>query len=141
MTWSRAIKTTIAALALAIVAQPLAAQDWPRQPIRIVVGFGAGGGTDIAARIVAQPISELLGQPVVVENRVGAGGTTAAEGVARAHGRPHSADDEHRARRLGRDLQDLALRPDQRLSDGVDGGHRRPRAGDRTELPGQGPQG
>ena len=84
MTWSRAIRTTIAALALAIVAQPLAAQDWPRQPIRIVVGFGAGGGTDIAARIVAQPLSELLGQPVVVENRVGAGGTTAAEAVARA---------------------------------------------------------
>ncbi len=84
MTWSRAIRSTIAALAFGIVAQPLAAQDWPRQPIRIVVGFGAGGGTDIAARIVAQPLSELLGQPVVVENRVGAGGTTAAEAVARA---------------------------------------------------------
>jgi len=68
------------------VVQPstLQAQDWPKQPIRIVVGFGAGGGTDIAARIVAQPLSELLGQPVVVENRVGGGGTTAAEAVARA---------------------------------------------------------
>jgi tripartite-type tricarboxylate transporter receptor subunit TctC len=81
-----AIKTALAALALSLIVQPslLFAQDWPRQPIRIVVGFGAGGGTDIAARIVAQPLSELLGQPVVVENRVGAGGTTAAEAVARA---------------------------------------------------------
>ena len=82
------IRVAMAAAAVGgvVIAQPApaAAQDWPRQPIRIVVGFGAGGGTDIAARIVAQPLSELLGQPVVVENRVGAGGTTAAEGVARA---------------------------------------------------------
>jgi tripartite-type tricarboxylate transporter receptor subunit TctC len=81
-----AIRTALAALVISIVGQPslLLAQDWPKQPIRIVVGFGAGGGTDIAARIVAQPLSELLGQPVVVENRVGGGGTTAAEAVARA---------------------------------------------------------
>jgi tripartite-type tricarboxylate transporter receptor subunit TctC len=80
------IRAALAAFVISIVAQPsfLFAQDWPKQPIRIVVGFGAGGGTDIAARIVAQPLSELLGQPVVVENRVGAGGTTAAEAVARA---------------------------------------------------------
>jgi tripartite-type tricarboxylate transporter receptor subunit TctC len=81
-----AVKTALAALVMWLVVQPstLQAQDWPKQPIRIVVGFGAGGGTDIAARIVAQPLSELLGQPVVVENRVGGGGTTAAEAVARA---------------------------------------------------------
>jgi tripartite-type tricarboxylate transporter receptor subunit TctC len=80
------IRAVLAALVMSFVVQPslLLAQDWPRQPIRIVVGFGAGGGTDIAARIVAQPLSELLGQPVVVENRVGGGGTTAAEAVARA---------------------------------------------------------
>jgi tripartite-type tricarboxylate transporter receptor subunit TctC len=81
-----AIRAALAALVMWLVVQPstLLAQDWPKQPIRIVVGFGAGGGTDIAARIVAQPLSELLGQPVVVENRVGGGGTTAAEAVARA---------------------------------------------------------
>jgi tripartite-type tricarboxylate transporter receptor subunit TctC len=81
-----AIRTALAALVMWLVVEPstLQAQDWPKQPIRIVVGFGAGGGTDIAARIVAQPLSELLGQPVVVENRVGGGGTTAAEAVARA---------------------------------------------------------
>ena len=81
-----AIRAALAAVVISIVGLPLSlfAQDWPRQPIRIVVGFGAGGGTDIAARIVAQPLSELLGQPVVVENRVGGGGTTAAEAVARA---------------------------------------------------------
>jgi tripartite-type tricarboxylate transporter receptor subunit TctC len=83
--WSR-IGAIAALLALATVASParLAAQDWPQKPIRIVVGFGAGGGTDIAARIVAQPLSEMFGQPVVVENKPGAGGTTAAEQVARS---------------------------------------------------------
>ena len=59
-------------------------QTWPTRPIRLVVGAGAGGGTDIAARIVAQSLTELLGQPVVVENRPGAGGTTAAEAVAKS---------------------------------------------------------
>ena len=61
-----------------------AAQDWPTRPIRIVVGFGAGGGTDIVARIVSQPLSETLGQPVVIENKPGAGGTTGADTVAKA---------------------------------------------------------
>lgn len=79
-----AIRAALALLTSLVVPLPILAQDWPRQPIRIVVGFGAGGGTDIAARIVAQPLSELLGQPVVVENRAGGGGTTAAEAVARA---------------------------------------------------------
>jgi tripartite-type tricarboxylate transporter receptor subunit TctC len=77
------IKTAVAFVALSIVAIPSQAQDWPTRPIRIVVGFGAGGGTDIAARIVADSLSKALGQPVVVENRVGAGGNTAAEQVAK----------------------------------------------------------
>jgi tripartite-type tricarboxylate transporter receptor subunit TctC len=81
------LRLALAALALFAIAQELStaqAQDWPTRPIRIVVGFGAGGGTDIAARIIGQPLSEILGQPVVIENRVGAGGTTAAHAVATA---------------------------------------------------------
>jgi len=69
-------------LVVALAGAPAPAQDWPTRPIRITVGFGPGGGTDIAARIVALPLSEILGQSVVVENRPGAGGTTAANSVA-----------------------------------------------------------
>ena len=84
MTKQFGIATALAFLALSVIATSALAQDWPTRPIRIVVGFGAGGGTDIAARIIAEPLSKALGQPVVVENRVGAGGTTAAEQVARS---------------------------------------------------------
>ncbi len=58
--------------------------DWPKQPIKILVGFGAGGSNDIIARLVGQKLSERLGQPVVIENRVGGNGNIAAEAVARA---------------------------------------------------------
>jgi tripartite-type tricarboxylate transporter receptor subunit TctC len=74
----------VVALIAFLVPASLAAQDWPQKPIRIIVGFSAGGGTDLAARIVAEPLQKILGQPVVVENKPGAGGTTAAEQVARA---------------------------------------------------------
>src|SRR5712691_767477 len=67
-----------------MLAAPATAQEWPQRPIRVLVGFGPGGGTDIVARIVAQPLSELLGQPVVIENKPGAGGTTAADQVAKS---------------------------------------------------------
>jgi tripartite-type tricarboxylate transporter receptor subunit TctC len=81
---AKAVVVAVGLAAAAIASVPSHAQDWPQKPIRILVGFGAGGGTDIAARIVAQPLSEILGQPVVVENKPGAGGTTAAEQVARS---------------------------------------------------------
>jgi tripartite-type tricarboxylate transporter receptor subunit TctC len=60
------------------------AQAWPDRPIRFVVPFGAGSGTDIVARLVGAKLSEAVRQPVVVENKVGASGAIAAASVARA---------------------------------------------------------
>jgi tripartite-type tricarboxylate transporter receptor subunit TctC len=60
------------------------AQDYPTKPVRLVVGFGAGGGNDIFARIIQPKLSELLGQPILVENKPGAGGTIAADFVAKS---------------------------------------------------------
>ena len=60
------------------------AQDYPAKPIRFVVGFTAGGASDITARIVGQKLTEHLGQPVVIDNRAGASGTISATIVARA---------------------------------------------------------
>jgi tripartite-type tricarboxylate transporter receptor subunit TctC len=61
-----------------------AAAAWPEQPIRMIVGFSAGGTTDVVARIVAKTIGDTLGKPVVVENKPGGGSNIASEMVARA---------------------------------------------------------
>src|SRR5258708_7350343 len=61
-----------------------AALNFPERPIRIVVGFVPGGGADATARLVAQKLYETWGQPVIVDNRAGAGGNVAAEIVAKA---------------------------------------------------------
>jgi len=74
----------IAAILFAALAGQASAQDWPQRPLRMLVGFGAGGGTDILARIVAPTMGTALGQPVVIENRPGAGGSIAANQVARS---------------------------------------------------------
>jgi tripartite-type tricarboxylate transporter receptor subunit TctC len=80
---------TIVAAGLLAAASPASAQeasqkDWPQKNIRMVVPFGPGGGADIIGRIVAQAMQERLGQPVVIENRPGAGGTIGNDAVARA---------------------------------------------------------
>jgi len=61
-----------------------AAQEWPQRPICINIPFGPGGGSDIIGRIIGQSLQEKLGQPVVIENRPGAGGTLGNEAIARA---------------------------------------------------------
>ncbi|MBW6399701.1 tripartite tricarboxylate transporter substrate binding protein [Roseomonas sp. HJA6] len=67
-----------------LLAAPAFAATWPDRPVRILVGFPAGGTTDILGRIAAQILQEELGQPVVVENRPGAGSNIAAQAVLRS---------------------------------------------------------
>jgi tripartite-type tricarboxylate transporter receptor subunit TctC len=75
----------IGAAVCAVVASSAAgAQDYPTRPIRVIVGFGAGSGADITARVVGARMSEILGQPIVVENKTGAGSSIGADYVAHA---------------------------------------------------------
>ena len=72
-------------LTLGVAAGPAGAQsDYPRRPITLIVPFAAGGPTDVISRIVAEHMSRTLGQPIIIENIVGAGGTTASTRAARA---------------------------------------------------------
>ncbi len=84
-------RTALAAAAALALASPLAqAQAWPSKPIRILVGVTTGGTTDTLARFLGQEMAKELGQPVIVENRVGAGGNIAAEAAARAPADGHT---------------------------------------------------
>lgn len=74
----------VAAAALATTSGTARAQNWPDRPIRLVVPFAPGGGGDTLGRLSAQAAQSHLSQPLVVENRVGAGGNIGAEAVARA---------------------------------------------------------
>jgi tripartite-type tricarboxylate transporter receptor subunit TctC len=81
------VRTMFTIMAVAIVglnAGPAATQDYPSRPIRLIVPFAAGGGTDIVARTIGQKLHGSMGQPVVVENRPGAAGTIGADVVAKA---------------------------------------------------------
>jgi tripartite-type tricarboxylate transporter receptor subunit TctC len=75
----------LAALALTLCL-PAQAQQWPVKPVRVIVPFGAGGGTDIQGRLLGQKFQQSLGQNFLVENRAGASGLIGAEAVARAPG-------------------------------------------------------
>ena len=67
-----------------LIAATAGANAWPDQPIRMVVGYAAGGTTDVAARLVGERLAARLGKPVVIENVAGAGGNTGASLVAKA---------------------------------------------------------
>ena len=72
------------AAALPTLSRTANAQAYPTQPVRIIVGFAAGSGSDILARLMAQWLTERLGQPIVIENRPGAGGNVGTEAVVKA---------------------------------------------------------
>ena len=85
-TFSRRLAASVAALAGAIAfsAPSQAAKPYPERPVTLVVGYAAGGATDIVARLVAKALNEELGQTIVVENKTGANSNIGAEIVARA---------------------------------------------------------
>jgi tripartite-type tricarboxylate transporter receptor subunit TctC len=78
------LRLAVSAAALPAVSRTARAQTYPAQPVRIIVGFGPGGVSDILARLIGQWLSERFGRPFVVENRPGAGTNVATEAVARA---------------------------------------------------------
>ena len=85
--WNRALRIAIAVttIALAALSGPsLASDDFPIRPIRLVVPYPPGGGIDDVARLVGQKVAGLLGQPVIIENKPGAGGILGGDAVARA---------------------------------------------------------
>ena len=78
------------AAAFALLAATAAAQPFPTKPVRMIVGFAPGGGTDFVARVLGQRLGEIWGQQVLVENRAGASGTIGADFVARAPADGHT---------------------------------------------------
>src|SRR6478736_589311 len=82
-TWDIMRRAVLAAL-LSILALPALAQTWPTRPVTMIVPYAAGGPVDTVGRIMAQGLSEALGQQVIVENIGGAGGMTGANRVAKA---------------------------------------------------------
>src|SRR6187431_3568525 len=79
-----ALRRILLACLTLVVALPAQAQSYPDRPIRLIAPFPAGGLADVLARAVGDEISKSLGQPVIVENRAGAGGNTGADAVAKA---------------------------------------------------------
>jgi tripartite-type tricarboxylate transporter receptor subunit TctC len=80
----RLLHLAVAATVLAALRRSARAQAYPARPVRILVGFGSGSAFDILARLIGQWLSERMGQPFVIENRGGAGGSLASEAAVRA---------------------------------------------------------
>ena len=80
----RTLRWLLLALIVAILPGAVAAETYPSRPIKLVVPFPPGGPNDIIARVVAQRMSELLGQQIVIDNRGGAGGVVGTDAVAKA---------------------------------------------------------
>ncbi|HEY6240337.1 MAG TPA: tripartite tricarboxylate transporter substrate-binding protein, partial [Burkholderiales bacterium] len=74
----------IAAMLLAAAASQASAQDYPNKPVHVIISFTPGSSTDIVGRVVSQKLSEIWGQPVLAENRAGAGGSIGSNVVAKA---------------------------------------------------------
>lgn len=83
-TWRPNIACLLGAALCAISLSVQAQEPWPQKPIRLLLGFPAGGGSDIVARLIAKPLGDRLGQSVVVDNKPGAGGNIATEMLVRA---------------------------------------------------------
>ncbi len=79
-----AVNFLIAAASLCVLPITALAQAYPAKPVRMIVGFAPGGGTDVTARLIVQPLSDALGQRVVIDNRPGANGVLATEVTAKA---------------------------------------------------------
>src|SRR5436189_2539566 len=102
---------------LGFAAAPAAAQtDYPRHPITLIVPFAAGGPTDLIARIISDHMTRTLGQPIIIENIVGAGGTTASTRAARASPDGYSIEMGH----MGTHAASVALYPNLAYKPDVD---------------------
>ena len=80
----RILLCTAAAFALTAAPAAFAQGDWPTQPITVMMTFNAGSGVDVVARLIQEPVSKILGQPVIIDYKPGAAGNIASEYVSRA---------------------------------------------------------
>src|SRR3954467_2386426 len=80
----RRLMNAVAAILAASIGMPALAQQYPSKPVRMVIHIGPGSSMDIVGRVLAQKLNEKWGQPVIVDNRAGAGGTIGMDTVAKA---------------------------------------------------------